>query len=355
MAAERKKFQSVTIDATMRIVALVGEDAYLLGYHSRKLAELLRAKYGEIQEFHFDGTSASLAEVLDELRSLSLMQTHKLVTVDSADVFLKAGGDEEEESEPSGKGGASKRAALERYAASPVEDATLLLRASTWRPGNLDKLIAKVGMVIKLQSPDDAGAIVWCVERCKKQYGVEIDRAAAEKLVRLIGPELAMLDTELGKLANFAGGTGAKKIETGHVDQMVGMSREDQAWAIQSAVLSGDSKRAVEKLRELLTVSRVDIVPLTWSIMDLLRKVHAAGRLQQEGMNPGMIAKELKLWGDAVQGVLNAGKRVKPETSAQLLRAAVETDQHNKSGVGEPERNLEVLTQRVADTIGNAR
>jgi hypothetical protein len=37
---------------------------------------------------------------------------------------------------------------------------------------------------------------------------------------------------------------------------------------------------------------------------------------------------------------------------AQLLREAVTADQHSKSGVGEPVRNLETLMVRIADVTG---
>jgi len=355
--AKESDWQKVELDASMRVVALISEDAFLLDYHTRQLAEALIEKHGEIQRFVFDGSTTQPVAVLDELRSFSLMQQHKLVIVDDADEFLKAPGeDDEEDVEPvavgKGKGSSTKRALMERYAGSPEENATLLLRSSGWKPGNLDKLINKVGAVIKIKPVDDRQAVPWAMKRCAKEHGKDVTRDAAERLVELIGPDLAALDSELQKLATYAAATGAKDVTAEHVSLLTGMSREDKAWAIQSAVLTGSPETAVTKLRELLEVSQVDEVPLTWSLMDLSRKIHAGAWLAAEGQNEWQIGKALKLWGEATQQVVDAARRVGPEQAAQLLQQAVRTDRENKFGIGEPRRNLESLTLEVADTIG---
>jgi len=334
----------------MRLVILRGPDQYLRGAYTRALLEALTEEYGEVEQFAFDGERAEAAEVLDEVRSYGLLHQHKLVIVDRADKFLAV---KEQDANGPGRGRKTARELLEKYAAQPVDSATLLLRADTWRPGRLDKVVEEVGGIIKCEAPTEARAVTWCRERCKKAHGCEITAEAAGRLVELIGPELARLDGELGKLSAYAGGEGRIGVES--VRELVGMSREEQAWEIQSALLSGSAGAAVGKLRELLEVSRQPEQLLGWAMADLMRKVHAAGQLLRQGMGGGAVMKELRLWGDSGQAVVSAGRRVEVGEAAALLRGCLEADRRLKRGVGKASRTLESIAVQIADTMGSGR
>ncbi|MHC5113581.1 MAG: DNA polymerase III subunit delta [Planctomycetota bacterium] len=344
MAARRTKPASAPkIDASMRIVILRGPEPFLREAHTRRLVEALEAEHGEIEQFSFDGTSVEPAVILDELRSFGLLQSHKLVTVDQADKLLAA-----PKETPAGR--KSPRELLEKYAAQPVDSATLLLRAETWRPGRLDKAVEKVGAIVKCDVPDEATAVAWSAGRCRKEYGCEITPEAAAMLVERAGAALSRLDAELGKLAAYVG-PGAE-IGPDAIREMVGLSREEQAWAIQSTLLAGSAEASVAKIRELLEVSRQPEQLVTWAMTDMLRKTHAAAQLLRSGESPGAIAKDLRLWGSERQTLLAAAKRVGPKRLAGLLDRAIRTDQRAKSGVGHVPRSLEVLAVEIADTLG---
>ena len=60
---------------------------------------------------------------------------------------------------------------------------------------------------------------------------------------------------------------------------------------------------------------------------------------------------QLKLWGSTVDPMLNIAGRVQPSKLAQLLQAAIQADANSKSGVGDPQRSLEALMVRIADTF----
>jgi DNA polymerase-3 subunit delta len=318
----------------MRIVVLRGKEQFLIEERTRRFADTLREAYGEIDRFSFDGATVSLADVLDELRSYGLMHSHKLVILDRADQFLAREG---------------HRAAMERYAEQPVEESTLLMRAETWRPGKVDKLIEKIGAIVKCEPITDAKAKNWCGSRCEKRYDCRIASDAADLLVAQIGPDLARLDAELAKLAAYVGI--GETIDRAAVGEMVGLSREEQAWAIQSAIAAGDPRDALLKLRELLGVSRLPETLVTWAITDLLRKLHTASQALRAGEAPGAIAKQLRLWGESQRLILDAARRHPPELFARLLDQAIRSDVHAKRGVGVPARTLEALTVLVADTL----
>lgn len=328
----------------MRIIVLHGKDPYMIANRSREIAEMLRQAYGDIEQFEYDGETAELAAVLDELRSYGLIQQHKLVILDKADDFLAAKGSNDD---------GRYRRAMEAYAQNPVDSATLLMRADTWRPGNLDKLIAKVGAVFKIEPPNEATALKWCFNRVQKRYEAAIEPEAAERLVQQIGPDLARLDAELSKLASFVGR--GNSITREHVIELVGMSREEQVWSIQSTIASGNAAMALSKLRELMGVSNHPEELISWAICDLMRKVHAAAQLLREGVNGHAAARQLKLWGDSIQPIMTAARGCEPGFLAEMLKAAIETDLKSKTGLGDSTRSLEALTVRIADGIGAAR
>ena len=321
--------------ADMRVIVLHGDDPFLMREFVAKVGETLRERHGEIEQFTFDGNSADLASVLDELRSYGLMQQHKLVVLENADQFLT--------------GQESRRRSLEAYVEAPVDDATLVMRCETWRPSKLDKLVKAHGLVHAVQPPDEATAIKWCIARCSKRFDTTIEPDAARALVGRIGNNLDRLNTELGKLAAFAGS--GRSIGMADIVEMVGLSREEEAWAIQSAVLSGDPGAALKSLRELLTVSNRPETLVTWSVNDLLRKLHGAAQLLHQGVSPRDASSRLKLWGKEVNLILQLAERRPPEVFAQLLRASLESDWRTKRGYGNVRRNLEAITVRVTDSI----
>lgn len=331
------------VDASMRIIVLHGREPYLMTARTREIVQVLRDAHGEIEQFRFDGETAQVADVLDEVRSYGLIQQYKLVIVDKADDFLAAKGADD---------GRCRRI-LESYAKNPVDNATLLLRAETWRAGNLDKQIKKVGTIFKLEPPTPDKAVKWCTLRVQSEYEAAIEHAAAARLVEQIGTDLARLDVELSKLAAFVG-TG-NTISRQQVIDLVGMSREEKVWEIQSAIASGSSTAALEKLRELISVSNHPTELLVWAICDLLRKIHAGAHLMREGVNPHATANQLRLFGDSKPAILNVAQRCDPAKIAELFDAAIQMDLNNKTGVGESTRSLEVLTVRIADVFASSR
>jgi DNA polymerase-3 subunit delta len=343
------------LDASMRVVIVHGPEAFLRTEATRRLQSALEAEHGSgaVQRFGFDGETADPADVLDELRTFGLFQEHKLVVVDKADRFLqggaKPGDDGDDEDSPAKGEGARRRRALEAYAESPAAGATLLLRAETWRPGKLDKAVAKVGTVIKCAELKDRDAVSWAVETCPQRHDLVLKRPAAQLLVERLGPNLGRLDTELAKLAAFVGP--GHEIGRKDVQELVGKSREEKAWELQAAIMLGGPGGACVKLRELVEISQVDPVLISWAVSDLLRKLHTVAQLSRQGGAVRSLSKPLRLWGPTGDRIMEVARRADPGVFARLLDRAVKTDLANKTGRGEPVRNLEALTLQVTDTI----
>lgn len=328
------------LDQTVRMLILCGPEVMLQREALEELRATLQARHGAVEPRVFDGSSVALAEVLDELRTQSLLSSYRLVVVDDAAIFTK-----------------NYREALERYAQQPVEDATLVLRATAWHPGKLDKLVEKIGAIRRCEPLPSAQAAAWLRNRAKQQKA-DIQPQAAAALVQRLGTDLTRLDSELGKLAALASG---QSIDMGMVEALVGRTSDEQAWVIQEAVLAGiaapggDGKaamgKAIAKVHELLEVGGQSEVLVLYAVGDLFRKLYQATILRRQGASMGRIAQALRLWGSKVELMGRAISRLRPHSAGKLFDHAIEADRRSKSGFGGPLENLEVLLATVADEL----
>lgn len=340
MARQASASAQRPLDEQTRMLILCGREVMLQREALDELRAALEARHGAIEPRVFDGAGALLAEVLDELRTQSLLSPYRLVVVDNAETFTQ-----------------NYRQALERYAQQPVSDATLVLRATTWRAGKLDKMVEKVGQVRRCDPLPSGQAAAWLRSRAK-QHKAEIQPQAAAALVQRLGTDLTRLDSELGKLAALAG---QQSIDVAMVEALVGRSSDKQAWVVQEAVLAGiagaggDGKTAmggaIAKARELVEVGGQPEVLVMYWVGDLFRKLYQATTMRRQGATLGSICQALRLWGAKAELMGRALGRVKPEAAGRLFDRAVEADRRSKSGYGKPLENLEVLLATVADEL----
>lgn len=333
----RTKSKAPALGPDTRICALHGPEQWLKFRYLQDLRKALDTAHGETETFSFNGETATLADVLDELRSYALMQHHKIVLLDSADAFLK-----KEE----------YRRAMERYAQNPVDHATLVMRSDTWHPGKIDKLIAKVGCVVKCEPLKPAEVKSWLVKRCQSEHGRTLAPAAAALLVDRLGPALMPLDSELAKLALLV--KPDEPIDRALIEQVVGKSSDEKAWEVQQAVLTSllthSPGAAIGKVRELIELAGHPEVLVVYAVADLVRKLNVAHQMKQQGVSEYEITRSLILWNvkEPFMGVL---RRVNPEAMGSMFDGVLEADRRSKSGLGNPLRNLECFCVRLADVV----
>ncbi len=348
--AVSKKSAKPQITADTRILALHGDEAAIQKEHLDALRAALKKVHGDVDTYDFDGKTATLADVFDELRGYSLMGGYKVVVVDPADEWISAQRDS---------------GALERYVASPVDHATLVLRcAKGWKSSaKIEKAIGKGHTVIKCEPPSPAEAVSRLVARAKKHHSMQLEKPAAQLLVDRVGVHLVRLETELDKLAAMAGGAGNAVIDRALVERAVEKGNEEKAWAVQGPVLeallgggsaggrAGRSQggAALEKVRELIDLGGLPEVLVTYAVTDLTRKLAVGARMLAAGEGEARISQELRLWGPEKGLTLRAIRALGAERSAAALDRALTTDARSKSGFGTMLRNLECLCVSLGD------
>ena len=374
-AAKQADGDDRSVSAQTRILILHGGERFKQDEHLSALRTAMTNAHGAegFDTVRFDGIAGAriVADVLDECRSMGLMAQFKVVIVDNADLMLKSddkeGGDGDDAPEPAPVPAGSRarrggpvtlgpRKLLEAYAVSPSPNAALVLRANSWRTGNLDKAVIALGpagAVIKCDSPSEEESAAWAIERATAVHNTRLESAAATALISAVGSDFGRIDSELAKLALAAGGRG-EPITEKLVASMTGITREDEHWGMQSRLIQGDAHEALEHLRLLLDVSRTDPVPIVWSYVDLARKVHGASRGLSQGIPRQQIISGLRMWGPTLDMLLAKATRIKPEAAARMLKAAIDVDAAGKSGQGDPRRNLEILTVKMCRAFRTA-
>src|SRR5262249_30790056 len=120
------------------IYAVVGDDPYL----RREVLEAIAARvFGgpadDLGVTRFPGDTASLADVLDEVRTLPFLVKRRIVIVEDADKFVTA-----------------HRKELEGYAERPSREGILILAVKSLPSSTrLAKLVDKSGLVIDCKNP----------------------------------------------------------------------------------------------------------------------------------------------------------------------------------------------------------
>ncbi len=245
------------------VYAIYGDDSFL---RREVLGEVRRvALPGEDDELavaRFAGETATLADVLDELRTLPFFSKRRLVVVENADPFVTA-----------------HRRELETYVEQPVESAVLVLLVKLW-PSNtkLAKLVEKHGVSVECKGPNDRVLTPWLVHLASQRFDATLAPDASALLVELVGPEVGLLVAELEKLSIYVGAS--KKIHRDDVARMVGAGRIETVWRMLDAATTGKGELALEHL-DGLVASGEHPVGLLAAMSASLLKVYQAGRLRK--------------------------------------------------------------------------
>ena len=220
------------------------------------VARALGGRADSLGPSRFEGDRAELAEVLDEVRTLSLLGEMRVVVVADADGFVSR-----------------HRAVLERYCGDPSDTGCLILVCKSLDARTrLYKKVNGFGGTIKCESPRGGGLMSWICNRSWTTYGKRIDRGGAGRLRDYVGDSLGMLDQELDKLSTYVGER--PDITAGDVDALVGNVREQTVFAITDAMAEGDARTALHQWERVLATDRAApgraIGGLAWGIRRLI-------------------------------------------------------------------------------------
>jgi DNA polymerase-3 subunit delta len=215
---------------------------------------------GDFSLTSFEGPTAEFRQVADELTTMAMFGSQRLVMVDEADEFVSRW-----------------REALEDYVARPSRSGILLLDVKSW-PSNtrLYKAIDAHGLPIDCSALAANKLASWLGDWAKQMHKIQLPRNAADMLIEMVGSELGLLDQELAKLALMAGND--KKIMPEMIQKMVGSWRAKTTWVMLDLALDGNVAEAMRQIDRLLAAGEAPIGLLA-QVSASLRRLAAATRL----------------------------------------------------------------------------
>lgn len=225
-----------------------------------------------------DGGDAEISSVLDELRTAPFLTSKRVVVVRGADEFVS-----------------KSRAILEKYFEKPSSTGVLVLTMSSWDSRTrLAKRLPKVGKLVEIAEPKRGQLPQHLIQYAAATHKVRLARDAAGLLVELAGEDLPQLHNEVDKLVLFA--LGEKAIRLDHVEALIGHQRIYGAFEVIDAVIAGNARQAVQRLRNMFEENRNAEYTVVGAFAFHVRRMFNAKAMLEKGTNTEQVAKRLRIW-----------------------------------------------------------
>lgn len=229
-------------------ILLLGPEAY----ERRRILDALAAMFPEGSVTQHDLADLSLAEVMDDARSLSLFASERLIRVMNAEAIVPKGKSEEDgEAESS----AASAGPLAEYLKDPTPGVVLVFEATRFdfegddkrRQDRVLKFYNAVRDVVELRRYSSHEARQEG-EALARRAGLRLDPDVLELLVDALGADIARIAVEVEKLALYAGG---REVGMDDITALVPDARANTIFALVNALGRRDRGRALEVLDTL--------------------------------------------------------------------------------------------------------
>ncbi|QDT52530.1 DNA polymerase III subunit delta [Caulifigura coniformis] len=265
------------------------------------------------------------ARVRDELATVSMFTSRRLVVVEDADDFVT-----------------KHRGQLESYIEKPSKKSTFVLDLKSWKKNTrLAKKLDELGLEIDCSELAGPRLTGWLVESAESEYGKQLSRDAAALMVELAGSGLGLLEQELGKLASYVGDR--PRITPEDVRQMVGGWKAETTWTMLDAVRDGDPGSALSCLEKLLTAGEAG-PRLLGGISFVFRKLGDATERSREGVPLPAALKDAGVFFRDIEKAERYLRRVRRPRAEKILARLLKADSDLKGGSPLTERlQMELL------------
>ncbi len=306
------------------IYVIAGKDEFLVNTECEKLlGRLLEPEQRAMGLFSPQPDNVSAAEIFDELQTLPLFSSRRVVLLKGADDFVSA-----------------NRPLLEKYFDSPSKCGILVLTVKTWlKTAKLAKKLPPeglitVGILKGRQLPQ------YLVTYAKSEHSKVLLKPTAEVLVELVGDEPARLCSELDKLAVYAGDE--KAITLNHLEAVIGYNRLFDAFAIIEAMTAGRKTQALERLRRTLSTQTDASYQLVGAFAFHFRRMFKAAVMLEKGRTVSEVVSEERIWYQK-DAFFEQIRKLGLNKIALILEKLAQTDYAIKTGQIRAEAAIEQL------------
>lgn len=314
------------------IYVLNGKDESLVGAQLQSLLDdLIEPDQRVTGLLDVNGPEVSLADVLDELRTLPFLAEKRVVVIRKADDFISRD---------------KNRQLLEKYFDGPCPTGILVLIVRSW-PSNtrLARKLKTVGRLVTITQPKGRDLSQRLVVYARENHGMNLNRDTSELLVDLTGNDLTRLYSEIDKLALFA--EGEKSITPGHVESLIGHNRVFGAFEVIDAIIAARPAEAVDRLRRMFADDKSTEYTVVGAFAFHLRRMFQAKVLLDKGTARRSIESSLRIWSNKERFFAQIGQMHLRQIGDYLKRLG-QTDHAIKTGRSKAPVAMEQLVLELA-------
>ena len=298
----------------------------------------LRAPFQSADVLTFDGLDTPLPTVSEACLTAGLFDPQRLVIVHRLHERLKG----------ARRGAAEVEDISTLLKAIPATSTLLLICKEMPEDHPLVGLVADIGGEMRLFARPKKHELPRWVRQRAKTHDVTIDQGAVDILVDLIGAQPLLLESELAKLATYAGDE--RLITPPMVESLVGAVTQESIFGLVDAISAGDQAKALRLLHAQL--DRASTSPIDFAmylIRMLARQVRILLRIRlgrEAGRTGGEIAADLKLPRYYADRYFRQAARLSTERLSTTFERLAALEYALKSGRGDASSGLDLL---VAD------
>ena len=319
------------------VYILVGTESYFI----EKTLDLLKNKLneGELELSFFDLDEVPVDHVIDEADTIPFFSDRKLIIAKNAS-FLKAAERGKEKIEHDLK-------TLEAWLENPPATSVTVFVAPYEKLDErkkITKLMKQHAVLIEAKSLQANDLETWLVHEAKN-FGKELDKKAAQKLIEMAGTNLTLLSSEIEKMSLYLGAEGEITVQL--VEEMTARTLEQDAFKMLQSYLDGNISGALSVYYDLIR-QKEEPVALTALLASQIRFMIHVFYLQKKGYHAQQISKQLKAHPYRVKLLVEKRQQISEKRLLEVLGDLADIDLQLKTVSGNRERILEFFLMKRA-------
>jgi DNA polymerase III subunit delta len=319
------------------VYLFIGPEAYRRSACRSLLLEKAVGEGDRVEGFtRLDLDTLSLAEVLDDARSMSLFAANRLIWVTSTESVLPRGRAAAADDSAGHEGDAEL---LASYCKSPTPGVVIVFDARKWdldgedkaRIDRLRKFFSPVRSVVEFarMSPDQARLHARTIAA---ERGLAIKGAELDLLVETTGADASRIAIELEKLALFAQAQN-RPVSAADIAALVPDAQESTIFALVDALARRDRRESMEVLDTL--VKEGEYLPLALTFLGGLFRMALAA--QEQGLRSAQEVLDhfqrqgVAMWRSRAVQIYAASAKFPKKKLEEALRSVFRADRDLKS------------------------
>jgi DNA polymerase-3 subunit delta len=305
-------------------ILLLGDEPYLRDKCRAALIEYFvqeAARTWAVSRFSADRGETQAA--LDQAQTLPMLSSKQVVFLEEAEAIEALGEKNRKEAVES----------ILAYLQDPAPFTVLVIEAAKLDMRmQLGKNLADEALVVEVGTGDNPesriAAATEVARDLAKQKGIELEKGAAEELAELVSGDLLRLETELEKLATFAGER--KTISKAEIAALVLSEKTTTIWEVAGFLAAQQPKQALEFINRLFQEGEAALLMLggiTW----MYRKIVEASEVRG-ATNGWQAARALGMRPEQAEIALRCSRKISKERLMNGLCALKNADVQLKSG-----------------------